>query len=186
MLTTTYSFVALAAEQDTARGMLAKVQHCLRTAWASLHNLEALETALNKLMQLEKFCRRRKLEVYLIPALRRVTHEADALLSELDSLAESGLATLRSVRTQLAEHTELSRVRAGELWHALSVHCDHAAARLSREEQELLPLARRMLSIEEWFTIAAQFLSDDARQQGRRSPALQRPRSGPSPNIRAN
>jgi len=39
--------------------------------------------------------------------------------------------------------------------------------RLAKEEEELLPLAQRVISSEEWFAIAAQFLSLDAENKAR-------------------
>jgi hypothetical protein len=162
MLTSTYSFVAIAAEQENARSVLYRVQEYIQNAWQGLHGTEALETAFNKLVQFEKNFRKRKVEMYLIPAIRRATHEADALLEELDGLSASCTKLLRAVRLRLASGIGSNAVQASELWHSLMLCCEHLLARLRREELELLPLARRVFSMEEWFAIAAQFLADDA------------------------
>lgn len=161
MLTATYSFVALATEQDNARGMLARAQQFVQSAWHSLQGMEALENAIAKLVQFDKYCRQRKLELHLMPLLRRIGGDMAVLLGELDALAERAGSLLRSVRAAVADKRELPVSQLGDLWHGLYQYCEAGRERLDREERELFPLARRTLSVEDWFRIAAQFLSDD-------------------------
>ena len=177
MLTATYSLVAIAAEQDKTRAMLSRLQQYLQTAWKGLQGIDFsfLENAFGKLVQFDKFFRQRKLELYLIPSLRSVGREADALIAELDALSAKGLGILRSVREQLAQAFAMSSIKVNEICHAMESYCDCMFARLQKEERELIPLARRVFSIEDWFTIAAQFLSDDDESSTRRADAA-RPR----------
>ncbi|TFW09580.1 hypothetical protein E4K72_05315 [Oxalobacteraceae bacterium OM1] len=161
MLTATYSFVALATEQDNARSMLTRAQQFVQSAWHSLQGMEALETAIAKLIQFDKYCRQRKLELHLMPLLRRIGGDTALLLGELDALAERAYGLLRSVRATVSDRPELPPSQLGDLWHGLYQYCEAGRERLDREERELFPLARRTLSVEDWFRIAAQFLSDD-------------------------
>ena len=168
MLTATYSLVAIAAEQDKTRSMLQRLQQYFQTTWKGLQSIDFtfLETAFSKLMQFDRHCRSRKLEVYLVPALRAASREADALIAELDSLSTSGMTILRSLGELLTETFDRSAIKVNQICHAMESYCDYLRIRLDREERELIPLARRVFSVEDWFTIAAQFLSDDTQAQG--------------------
>ncbi|HZW12267.1 MAG TPA: hypothetical protein VFF81_03620 [Noviherbaspirillum sp.] len=170
MLTATYSLVAIAAEQDTARSRLDRLQKYIHSAWKSLQNIDFgfIENALNKLMQFDKYCRTRKIEMYLIPALRNATREADTLVEELDALSSAATNILRSIGEQLTATFFAGRIRFSEICQAMDLYCRKLAMRLEREEQELLPMARSHFSTEEWFSIAAQFLSDETTALGRR------------------
>ncbi|OWW19721.1 hypothetical protein [Noviherbaspirillum denitrificans] len=169
MLTATYSLVAIAAEQDKTRAMLSRLQQCLQSAWRGLQNIDFsfLETAFGKLMQFDRFVGARKLERILIPALRGAGREADQLVAELDALRAKSAGILRTLGEQLAEAFEASAVKINQICHAMDSYCGTMLTRLEREERELIPMARRLLSIEDWFTIAAQFLSDDDSADGR-------------------
>lgn len=183
MLTATYSLVAIAAEQDKTRAMLSRLQQYIQNTWKGLQSIDFsfLETAFGKLVQFDKCFRTRKLELYLIPALRNASREAESLVAELDALSAKGANILRSLGEQLAEAFEMSAVKINQVCHAMESYCGCMLVRLEREERELIPLARRLFSIEDWFTIAAQFLSDDgdsdargARAAGQHSVRMQR------------
>lgn len=163
MLTATYSIVAIAAEQDKTRAMLSRLQQYIQTTWRGLQNIDFsfLETAFGKMMQFDNFFGARKLERYLVPALRHAGREAESLVAELDTLRTKGASILRSIGEQLAEAFEMSSLKINQICHAMESYCGCMLVRLEREERELIPLARRLFSIEDWFTIAAQFLSDD-------------------------
>ena len=182
MLTATYSFVALATEQDNARGTLARLQQYVRDAWDSLQGFDAVEAALGKLQQFDKYCRQRKIEVHLVPVLRRACDEAERLIGELQCIADHGFSLLCSVRAALAAKRE----RPTELWHQLDQYCETGLVLLEREERELLPLAKRVLSVEDWFGIAAQLLSSDPQARAHRKPGALRVRSSVTHNVNAN
>lgn len=177
MLTATYSLVAIAAEQDKTRTMLSRLQQYLHGAWRGVQKIDFsfLEAAFGKLMQFDKYFGTRKLERFLIPAMRTAGREAEHLVGELDSLSAKGAGILRSLGEQLAEAFESSAGRINQICHAMDTYCGTMLVRLEREERELIPMARRLFSIEDWFTIAAQFLSDDGDADGRhRGIAIQR------------
>lgn len=170
MLTATYSLVAIAAEQDAARRILRRLQQYIQNIWHGIQKIDfaMLDSAFDKLAEFDAYCRKRKLEVYVIPALRKTTCEADALLEELDALSEAGRSVLRAAREQFIAAFEAGNARLHEICLSMEQYCERLHARLAREEEELFPMLRRLLSVEEWFGIAAQFLSDDADADGRK------------------
>jgi len=170
MLTATYATIAIAAEQDKTRSMLSRLQQYVETAWKSLHNLDLafLDTVFGKLTQFDRFCRMRKTELYLIPTLRGMSREAESLVGELDLISGKAASALRVTGEQLNMVIELGKGKVAEICHSMQLYCRHIAMRLEREETELMPLARRILSVEQWFSIAAQLLSEESRGSGRR------------------
>ncbi|HJV75618.1 MAG TPA: hypothetical protein VJ654_15440 [Noviherbaspirillum sp.] len=146
------------------------MQQFIQSAWKGLQNIDFgfVETALNKLMQFDKFRRSRKIEMFVIPTLRNTSREAEELITELERISAAGLGILHSLNEQLTEALSAGRVRFGEICQAMQVYCYKASIRLKKEEEELWPMVRRLFSTEEGFAIAAQFLSDDSDAYGRR------------------
>jgi len=54
-----------------------------------------------------------------------------------------------------------------ELFRAMQTYCDNLLKRFKREEEELLPLLEQRLPGDQWFTIAAQFLSEEDKDHRR-------------------
>ncbi len=179
MLTATYSLVAISAEQEKAHGILSRLHQYVQSAWQGLQNVDLafLDAAFNRLLQFDDYCRNRKVERYLIPALRCTTREADALIAELEALSARGAEILHAVGRHLASALEVSSVRAGEICHSMELYCRSLSTRLKKEDDLLFPVARRLLSVEEWFSLAAKFLADDAEASGRRRPSAIAPYS---------
>lgn len=172
MLTATYSLVAIAAEQDKARSLLNRLKQYIHAAWRGLQDFDFtfLETAFGKLVQLDGFCRSRKIEEYLIPALRSAADEAGDLIAEWDRLAAKGRAILHAVGDQMAVAFDAGAIRINDVCHAMEAYCGYLHERLEKEDNELLPMARRVFSVEQWFSLAANFLSDgEAAGRKRRS-----------------
>jgi len=171
MLTATYSLVSIAAEQEKARKLLGKLQQYVHTAWKGLNGLDFpfLEAAFGKLVRLENYCRSRKLELYLMPVLRAVSREAEELVLDLEKLRHSCTDAVRHIGGQLRGAPILGAAEMSGVLQSMETYCSCLFARFEREEKELLPLARRLLSVEDWFAIAANFLSADG---------------GPAPGIR--
>jgi hemerythrin-like domain-containing protein len=182
MLTTTYSMVAIAVERDKTRGGLHRLQQYLQAAWKGLQDIDFafLDTILDKLRQLDNYCHVRKIEVHLIPALRRASMEAQALLVELDALNARCESALQAAAKYFVSAIEMQSVKASEICNAIELYCNSLFIRLEKEEKELLPLAQRLLSIEDWFAIASQFLADDANSAGRRRQSSTAPRRAES------
>ena len=168
MLTATYSLVAISNEQNSTRRILHKVQQYIRNTWNDLHDagLACMETAFSHLIQLDEYCRNRKVELYLIPAIRKLTDEADVLLDELEALSASGWAILHSLGEQINGAFKENSAAVNEVLDSMQLYCQKLLARLEREEEELFPLVQRIFSIEEWFGIAERFLTDDGQVSG--------------------
>ncbi|HYD78370.1 MAG TPA: hypothetical protein VEC06_01050 [Paucimonas sp.] len=162
MLTYTYSVVTLLVEQKKARKQLTDIrdqfQHCICESRCT--NLQCFETALHRLIRFDASHHRRNVELYVIPAVREATREADALLAELDALSESSAQILEQVceRIQcLDERNDYREIK--ELCGAMECYCENLLERLEREEKELFPVAQRVISHDGWFQLASQFIS---------------------------
>jgi hemerythrin-like domain-containing protein len=188
MLTATYSLVTIAAEQEKAHGLLSRLQQYLQNAWQGLQNVDLafLDGAFNRLLKFDNYCSNRKVERYLIPALRCVTREADGLIAELEVLSARGAEILHTVRRHLASVLEVSSVRADDICHSMDIYCYSYRERLKKEDELLFPLARRLLSVEEWFSLAARFLAEDAPASRRRPQPAIAPYHSPSSIERSN
>lgn len=164
MLTATYSLVAITNEQNNTKRILHKLQQGIQNLQASLQrvDLNALKSMFNKLTQFDHHCRRRKVEAHLIPVIRNATTAAEPLLAELESISDAGRRMLRTVRQELCRALDEVREKAGTICASMQFYCQGLLTRLAREEEQLFPMAGRVLSVEEWFTVAAKFLSDDA------------------------
>jgi hemerythrin-like domain-containing protein len=176
MLTATYSLVAISAEQDKAHKMLSRLRQHLQSAWKSLPQIQIdfafLDSAYHRLSQLDNYFRRRKIELYLMPALRAMGREAQALMGELDALSARAAALLGAIGEQLRGMFDARPRNLDEVRVAMDGYCENLSRRLEWENNELLPLARRLLSVEDWFSIAAQMLADDGNSHGRRQRAF--------------
>ncbi|MBI1889377.1 MAG: hypothetical protein HYS18_01885 [Burkholderiales bacterium] len=163
MLTATYSLATLSAEQKNTRSILFKLQQHIKSILYDLHNLNrnCVENVLVKLEQFEEYCHRRKVEIYVIPAIRKVTHEADPILEELESLSFKAVGILRALREQLINAFEQGMIEVNKVCSSIEQYCGNLMKRLTKEEDELLPMARGLLPIEEWFNIASKLLSEE-------------------------
>jgi hypothetical protein len=106
-------------------------------------------------------CHWRKLDKFVVPALRR-SGAAKELLAELDAL------TLAAIEARADAHAAAA-VRDHSFGAALEHCCTLLLERLDREERELFPLARTHIPSEVWFAIANQMLAHDAWQHENRS-----------------
>lgn len=169
MLTATYSLVAIATEQEKTRTLLKRLQQFIEASWKSLQSLDFsfLEAGYHRMMQFDHFLRNRKIELFLVPALKEMTHDAELLMGELDALRAKAGHALQRVGAQLAVRMEMTRVQVSDVCDSMQAYCHHVAARLSLEEQSLLPLARRLLTVEDWFRLASDFMSRDGGHGGR-------------------
>jgi hemerythrin-like domain-containing protein len=185
MLTATYALVTLSVEQKKSRGTLAglhqELQSCVRSPETALHS--SIERILDQLVQFDEGCHWRNLELYVIPALRSAAAEGAALIAELESLSAAGEKNLGLVRYHLRQAYQQGSVGVLEMAAAMDRYCQSLMQRLTREESELLPLAEHVISSEEWFEIAAQFISHEAESQTRRQARPQPIAQGAMPTF---
>jgi len=150
-------------EQKRVHNLLSTVQQLFQNS-SDRQRIDPaiLESVVSQLTKLDESCHRRKVEVYVIPAIQKATKEADPLLAELESLRAIGLRILGAVKERLRQTFGHRVIEVKELYSSIELYCNNLLQRLTKEEEELLPLAERVISSEEWFAIGTQFLSLDA------------------------
>ena len=177
MLTATYTLVTLSVEQASVRVGLQSLQKVLYNNFAQQCALTPgqVDFTCSTLRRLYDTCHWRKIEKFLIPAILRATHEADQLLHELERLNHTAAEAMSEVAERFAGLSIDSADRVTEFCASVDTFCNVLLHRLSREEQELFPVARTVISGEAWFSIANMMLAHEAYVQETRSA-----RSGPA------
>jgi hemerythrin-like domain-containing protein len=171
MLTSTYTLVALSVEQTTVRAALQSLLDELRALPADFSTLAAGRAGqlCAALRQAYDNCHWRKLDKFLVPALRRSTAAADALLADLERL--SGQAALAMGAAEACVGPADHPVPRDAFCDAVESCVGALRRRLEREEHELFPLARAAVGGDAWFAIANQMLAHDAHAQEHRGDA---------------
>jgi hemerythrin-like domain-containing protein len=171
MLTSTYTLVALSVEQTNVRSALQSLGrelHALPGDAGSLAPGQAAQLCA-ELRQVMDDCHWRKLDKFLVPALRRSTEAADGLLHDLEQCSRTASDCLAAAEACVDAG---ARGVDRDSFHEAVEHCIAALrCRLEREEHELFPLARSLVRGEAWFAIANQMLAHDAVARERRGAA---------------
>lgn len=184
MLTSTYILVALSVEQTTVRSALqslARELHSLPDEDGILTPGQAAQLCA-ALRQVVDDCHWRKLDKFLVPALRRATEAADGLLRDLEQLSQAAIDSLAEAEAcvDAGAGAGARGVDRGGFRDAVERCIAALRCRLEREEHELFPLARSLVRGEAWFAIANQMLAHDAVARERRG-AIRRGRGRPEP-----
>jgi hemerythrin-like domain-containing protein len=163
MLTATYTLVALSVEQASVRlGLLSLQQYtqanlrCQNTI-----TLGQLQYACESLDHLYQACHWRKVEIYLIPALRLATQQADQLLDELSRLNNAALDIVKTMQQRTRDMTEQGERHVAQVCAHIESFCAVLLQRLEKEEAELFAIARSAICGDVWFSIANKFLLHD-------------------------
>lgn len=175
MLIATYALLTLSAEQKKERNFISRILQYLQINAAKPQDIDPahIESQLNELARFAEARHQHKVEACLMPAVGKATREAGRLLADLESLSRVGSAILRLVRKCLRRAFRPGSAQIRLLGRTMNLYCQNLLQRLAKEEQELLPLAQRVMSSEDWFAIGTMFLSHDARQEERkRSPRM--------------
>lgn len=164
MLTLTYALVALSVEQKKVQGQLLELQQCVqkerdRKAFVEPARLESLVA---DFVRLDDACLSRNIELYVLPAVRAATSEADSLLADIDAIISTGRIILRNLRGNLWKNAGQDSVQIDDFLDSLETYCQNLMKRLTMEELHILPLAQRVISSDEWFDIAAKFISHES------------------------
>lgn len=165
MLTATYTLVALSVEQASVRVSLQSFQHYVQANLRHQNSisLAQLQYACDCLNRLYQACHWRKIDMYLIPAIRQATEQADRLLDELSTLNNAALDIVRAMQERTGSMTAHTDEQVAQLCGKMDEFCTALLQRLEREERELFGIARSAICGEAWFSIANQFLLHDAR-----------------------
>jgi hemerythrin-like domain-containing protein len=164
MLTATYTLVALSVEQASIRLSVLSFQKYMQSTLTRQHSLtlSQLEYACETLERLYQACSWRKVELYLIPALRQATERADQLLDELSRLNQFALGIVRRLKERLGQAEAPGADGDSAICEAIDTFCGTLLQRLEKEEQELFSIARSAICGEAWFAIANKLLAHDA------------------------
>lgn len=164
MLTATYTLVALSVEQTSVRLSLQSLQDYVRNNLSVQAELTPAQVdyACGALRRLYEACHWRKLDKFVIPAIRRATRACDALLAELEALSERAAEAMAGAlhAVEAAALDGQDRVRA--FCAAVERFCAALLERLEREERELFKAAGSLVPGEAWFAIANQMLAHDS------------------------
>ena len=164
MLTETYTLVALAVEQANVRVSLQSLQKQLEINFVHQSALSAgqVSQACDVVKRLYESGHWRKLDMYLIPAIRHATGEADELLHSLEELGRAAADAVGVLAIKLGSSTVDSAGKVAQFCDAIESFSAATLKRLELEEKKLFPLARSVISGEAWFSIANQMLAHDA------------------------
>lgn len=171
MLTATYSLVAMSVEHANVRASLNAFQSLIRTTFAPEQSLSAgqVDFACLAMQRLYNAFNCRKVELFLIPAVRKATHVADRLLAELDSLRENASLAMAAILERVRTTAVSSQQEVAAFCAAADSFCTALLTRLEREERDLFSIARTVLPVETWFDIAHGMIAAESKTGARRA-----------------
>ena len=105
-------------------------------------------------------CHHAKEDEYLFPVLRQRSAEAAAILDRLQAEHRNGPENLKALRDKLAAAAS-GAVGNAEFVAALRVYTQSLRGHIRSEEKDAMPLARQVLSAEDWSGIDRAFLDND-------------------------
>ena len=105
-------------------------------------------------------CHHAKEDDHLVPALRLRSPEAAAVLDRLQAEHRNGPEVLRSLRAQLAAAAAGTQGNA-EFIGALRIYTQSLKAHIRTEEKDAMPLAREVLTAEDWESIDRAFADNE-------------------------
>lgn len=169
MLTATYVLSTLSIEQKKERHFISRLLQYVQDIARRPQEIDPvyIESQLDELTRFAEARHQGKVESCLMPAVRNAARnnarDAAPLMNDLEALTRIGNNILRAVRKCLRRTLRRSTMQGKFLCRTIDMYCHNLLKRLEKEEQELLPLAQRVISSEEWFEIGSMFLTHDAR-----------------------
>lgn len=164
MLTATYTLVALSVEQSKVRVSLQSLQQLIDSNFVHQSELTAGQVgyACDAVKRMYESCHWRKLDMFLIPAIRSATAQADELLQNLEELGRAAADAVGQIAIRLGSTAVDTVTKVSQFCAAVDAFCSATLKRLELEEKRLFPVARSVISGEAWFSIANQMLAHDA------------------------
>jgi hemerythrin-like domain-containing protein len=164
MLTATYTLVALSVEQANVRVSLESLQKQLETNFIHQSALTPGQVAYacDVVKRLYESCHWRKLDMFLIPAIRNATGDAEELLHSLEELGRCAADAVGVLAIKLGSTAVDNTNKVAQFCAAIESFSAATLKRLELEEKKLFPVARSVISGEAWFSIANQMLAHDA------------------------
>jgi hemerythrin-like domain-containing protein len=100
-----------------------------------------------------------KEETVLFPYVRRRTRDGDAILAELGREHESGERAIRDLEQAFVRYEEDGRRELEPFAAAVERFAGRYRAHMDKEERQIMPLAERVLTAQDWAEIEAAFAS---------------------------
>jgi hypothetical protein len=171
MLTATYTLVALSVEQTKVRLGLQSLQTLMEKSFLDQQALtpEQVSFACESIHRLCASSHWRKLDMFLIPAIRQGGHPVDELLHSLEELGRAASAAVGEIAIRLSASAIDTPAKVAQFCGAIDAYTTATLQRLALEDRFLFPLARAVISGETWFSIANQMLAHDAYLQDSRA-----------------
>lgn len=163
MLLATYALMTLAIEQKCERTSIQQLQGFLVQPDSDEFDPAALAIHAEKLIVLAESRHQLRLEKCLFPALREASGDAAMALNALENLGKAGLRMLPRLRAVLRPSAGLGQRQIARACRTVQAYCQNLLARLACEE-ELLPMAQRILPSAAWFKVGTEFLLQDAQR----------------------
>jgi len=178
MLTATYVLLTLSIEQKKERHFISRLLQYVQSIARRPQEIDPvfIESQLKQLTSFAETRHQRKVEACLMPAVLAADSSCTALMHDLECLSSRGSAMLNAVYRCLRRAMRRSASQGKFLCKTVDLYCQNLLKRLDKEEQELLPLAQKVISSDEWFEIGTKFLAQDDDDAASR-PEL-RPRQG--------
>jgi hemerythrin-like domain-containing protein len=102
-----------------------------------------------------------KEDEFLFRAIRIRTREGNTLLADLEAQHAEGDGWLMNLREAVNHLQASAGKRSGDFAHAVDLYADFHWKHMRQEEEEVMPLAERVLSAEDWREIDAAFTDND-------------------------
>jgi len=100
-----------------------------------------------------------KEEAVLFPRIRQRTHDADAILDELACEHEAGESAIRELEHAFVRYEEYGDNEFAPFGAAVDRYVKRYREHMRKEEREVMPLAQRVLTSQDWADIEAAFAS---------------------------
>jgi hemerythrin-like domain-containing protein len=100
-----------------------------------------------------------KEESVLFAYIRRRTRDGDAVLDELGREHESGGRVIRELEQAFVRYEEGGQREFEPFAAAVERFVGHYRAHMDKEEREIMPLAQRVLTAQDWLEVEAAFAS---------------------------
>lgn len=170
MLVATYALVTLTVEQRCERSHIQVVQQALAAARdPALFDAARLALALEKLVAIAEATHWRRLEYCLIPAIRAAAGDSAGGMRAIEMLGRDGKQMVPLIRTSLRRPVRLSPSQVTGACGQLQQYCQNLLARLACEEEQIVPLAQRLLDSEAWLRVGLGFLDQDTQDRPQES-----------------
>ena len=101
-----------------------------------------------------------KEEQYLFMAVSKRTHDADAIIAQLKHDHELERMGLKTIEAALDKYEKYGASTFDEFHHIVTVYTERAFKHIHLEEDQLLPIAQRVLTAEDWKEINNAFHSN--------------------------